>query len=341
MKFQKYNSIENIGRQREIDAIFYSGLNGGMWTASEKIHGANMSMWYDGQEMRVAKRSGFFNHLSPKAFYSFDYVEFNEYLPKMQKLYKLCEDMFVTPLDIITVCGEWFGGGYPHQDVPKSPQASRVQRGIFYSPKNEFSAFDLKIGERYVDVDIYEPLLIEAGFSVCETFFRGTFEDCLELSNEFETTIPEKYGLPKIEDNICEGIVIKPNEAKFLSTGSRVILKSKNARHSEKEPRQPRTKNPLSPLGPRASSLFQELLSFLNENRLRNVLSHIGPVNNKMFGKVQGLFVQDALNELKKDKGKYLKSLSKEELKSVLKRAQIEASLIVRENFLNILDGNF
>ena len=341
MKFQKYNSIENIGRQREIDAIFYSGLNGGVWTASEKIHGANMSMWFDGAEMKVGKRSGFFNHLSPKAFYSFDYVEFNEYLPKMRKLYELCGDKFVTPIDTITVYGEWFGGGYPHPDVPKSPQASRVQRGICYSPKNEFSAFDLKIGGRYVDVDIYESLLLEAGFVVCETLFRGTFEDCLDLSNEFQTTIPEKYGLPKIEDNICEGIVIKPNEAKFLSTGSRVILKSKNARHSEKEPRQPRTKNPLAPLGPEADNLFKELLSFLNENRLRNVLSHIGPVNNKMFGKIQGLFVQDALNELKKDRDEDLKALNKDELKSVLKRTQIEAALLVRANFLNILDGMF
>ena len=60
--------------------------------------------------------------------------------------------------------------------------------------------------------------------------FSGSFKDALEYQNDFQTTIPGILGLPEIEDNIAEGVVIKPENAMFFHDGSRLILKNKNAK---------------------------------------------------------------------------------------------------------------
>jgi len=43
-----------------------------------------------------------------------------------------------------------------------------------------------------------------------KTIFRGTFEECLKYSNSFPSQIFVWMGLSKLEDNIFEGVVIKP-----------------------------------------------------------------------------------------------------------------------------------
>lgn len=58
---------------------------------------------------------------------------------------------------------------------------------------------------------------------------RGTFEEMFNFNPRFDSTIPELLGLPRLENNIAEGIVIRTNENKFLhKTDKRVILKNKN-----------------------------------------------------------------------------------------------------------------
>ena len=51
------------------------------------------------------------------------------------------------------------------------------------------------------------------------------FEECLKYSNLFQTKIPEMYGLEPIENNIAEGVVIKPVKDLRFGNGQRVILK--------------------------------------------------------------------------------------------------------------------
>ncbi len=340
MDFKKYSSIENTYRQKAIDSIYYCAFNGGEWVVNTKIHGSNLSMYYDGEELRVAKRTAFIGMDSTKSFFGFDEVELDFFRPKIQKLYELCKEKYGL-VDGIIVYGEWCGGLYPHPDVPVVPTASKVQKKHYYAPTNEFIGFDLKVNGKYVSVDDYEPLLIEAGFYISKTIFRGSFQDCIDYKNEYPCEIYKLFGLPPIEGNICEGNVIKPVETKYFPDGSRVILKNKNKFHTEKEPRKAKTKEPPKPFTEQQEKLFAELLSLINENRLHNVLSHIGPVNDKMFGKVQGLFLQDALNDFKKDFGDEFGSLSKDEQKAIANRVRLECCVLVREHFLDIIDGNY
>jgi len=50
----------------------------------------------------------------------------------------------------------------------------------------------------------------KAGFLYGKTIFRGTFEECLKYSNSFSSQVFVWMGLSKLEDNIFEGVVIKP-----------------------------------------------------------------------------------------------------------------------------------
>ena len=58
--------------------------------------------------------------------------------------------------------------------------------------------------------------------------FTGALTDAMQYPNAFESTIPAYHELPAIPDNICEGVVIKPNVSKHLGNGERVIIKNKN-----------------------------------------------------------------------------------------------------------------
>ena len=58
MKFTKYSSIENHYRTEFIERIRMEGMDGGKWIATEKIHGANFSIWVNASRTRIAKRTG-------------------------------------------------------------------------------------------------------------------------------------------------------------------------------------------------------------------------------------------------------------------------------------------
>ena len=78
--------------------------------------------------------------------------------------------------------------------------------------------------------------LFEAeSFFYAKTLFRGTLAECLKHPNGFQSKIAEWLGLPAIEDNICEGIVIRPVTPMYLRNGSRVLIKSKNERFAERK----------------------------------------------------------------------------------------------------------
>lgn len=59
-------------------------------------------------------------------------------------------------------------------------------------------------------------------------FAKGVFEELIQIETVFDSTIPELLGLQKIEKNIVEGLVLRPNKSVSNSFGERVILKKKN-----------------------------------------------------------------------------------------------------------------
>lgn len=63
-------------------------------------------------------------------------------------------------------------------------------------------------GGRYLSVDEANAFFEAEGFFYAKTLFRGSLAECLKYPNAFQSKISQWLGLPDIEDNICEGIVV-------------------------------------------------------------------------------------------------------------------------------------
>jgi hypothetical protein len=72
-------------------------------------------------------------------------------------------------------------------------------------------------------------------------------------------------GLPPIENNIVEGTVIKPLIPLFENNGSRIILKNKNDKFSEKTGKRPATVRPQIELTEEGEKYFNDLVEYLND----------------------------------------------------------------------------
>jgi len=309
IQFKKYNSIENTFDKDFMERIFIEERDQQEYVVQEKVHGANVCLTTDGKTVSFGKRTGFIE--DGEKFY--DYEELLErYTPKVISLFSIVRERF-PDLKVLTVFGEMFGGKYPHPDVKNSNKTMLIQKGVHYCPYHEFYAFDLYLTTeetgRFLTVDETNAFFEQAGFFYAKTLFRGALKECLKYPNDAPSQISAWLGLPPIEDNICEGIVIRPVAPTYLHNGSRVLLKSKNARYEEKKAIKKR--EPKLFVEPSYSEALNDLLpvveQYVTENRLNNVVSKIGHVSvPKDTGKLIGLFSKDILDDfLKEHSGEY------------------------------------
>ncbi len=333
--FKKYSSIENTYRQKTIDYISTEGLSGGQWAVSEKIHGGNFSFWYDGTDpIRCGKKTSLIGET--ENFYGSQKV-LADNADKIKALFLLLKETHT--FIVMGVYGEIAGGSYPHKDVEKIVGATKVQDGVWYAPFNFFYAFDIALDNILLDDIEVHSVLEKVGIFNGRPLFTGTLQEALLYSNAFQTTIPARFGLPDLENNICEGVVIKPVQPKYFSSGERVILKNKNERWSENT-KAPTVKTEVEWTG-EGKVVFDAICDCLTENRLRNVISHLGTIDQKGFGKLLGEFTKDALEDYFKDNREAFEKLQKDEQKRITKMLGQVASNVIRPLFLDILDNTF
>jgi len=342
MEFKKFSSIENSYRTKFINKIIEQGKNRGEFVVTEKVHGSNLSVWYDGKEMKFAKRTQFLG--IEDSFMGLNTIK--------TQIEKFTKDLFEYLQDRknvteITVFGEIAGGLYESKDELvrelRNVHSKKVQKGVSYHPANIFYIFDVKIDGHYIS---YSDMMNAIAGFISKTYtpnitwskplFKGTFDECLYFPNEYESKIYAGFGLPKLENNICEGNVIKSWDRVDYMGDTRVIIKNKNDKFKEKETRtKPKKVKQVILLNPEQDLLLGEILELVNSNRLRNVLSKIGEVSDKDFSKIAGLFVKDVIDDWKKD------NILDDNFNAISKIMGNECRKIVKDNFLNIIDNNF
>ncbi len=335
MEFKKFNSIENSYQKEFIQSIFDRGFAEIDYVVQEKTHGANLSFITNGKNVTSAKRTELI--ADNENFYNSKAV-LEKYKSKVIELFQQLSNDF--ELNTLTVFGELIGGGYPHKDVPINKDAKLVQRGIYYCSENDFFAFDILInGEEYLDVEMANELFEKIGFIYADTLFQGSLSECLEYPNQFKSTIPAKFGLPELDGNICEGVVIRPVKSLFFNSGSRILIKNKNENWSEnnnyidKEILRQLLHDD-GELSEEAENLCQEAYKYISENRLNNVISKIGEVNPKKdYGRILGMFNMDILTDFLKENRAEYDALEKHESKAVNKFVNKHASQLVAEHF--------
>jgi len=251
---------------------------------------------------------------------------------------------------LVIIYGELFGGSYPHPDVSRDPHGSKVQKGVYYCPHNDLYVFDVYIKgacphpeAKYSKYDNFSNVLRVLDevtiFKTPKVLATGTFDELLNYKNDGLSQVYLDFDLPPIEDNIMEGYVLMPDEDLYFRSGERVAFKNKNSKFAEKSKEK---KRPLRETDHKLQAVLDAIEPYITENRLRNVLSHIGPVTNKDFGTVAKAFIKDIYEDFVKEDGdKVFNTLEQTETKTVNKMINKRASKLISSNFLNIIDGNY
>ena len=317
LTFKKYSSIENHFGGAFMEKVRNHTPAEARFVVQEKVHGSNCSFLCDGQEIQFAKRTAVV--AVDEDFYQWQELA-DRYRERIFKVYGLLKER-IPELTSIIVYGEMFGGAYPHKDVKRIRAMSAIRKGVYYCPGHDFYGFDIYAytpdGAFYLEVDTTNSIFQKADIFFAETIFEGTLDECLAYPNAFPSKIFEHFGLPAIDDNICEGIVIRPKEPLYIPNGSRIIIKSKNARFAEKkglrhEPKQPRV------IADEVTALFHLAEDYFTEPRLDNVKSHIGEVTfPRDLGRVSGLLAKDVLEDFLKEHSEAYNNLSKQEQKTL------------------------
>ena len=336
MDFKKFQSIENSYRQKEIQSIQINFPNE-QFVVQEKIHGSNFSFWTDGKVVKCAKRSAFIK--DDESFFGYEAL-LDTYEKHILYLFEeLRTDKYLNEdLTELAIFGEIYGGTYPHPDVPRQ-NVSKVQGGVYYSPDVNFIAFDIKANGVYVDFKKFKTVCMVGKIPYLDAIASGTFEECLAVANEYPSTLPAMHGLPEIDGNGCEGNVIRPVNTLYFGNGKRVILKNKNEAFSEKKQGKKEPKVQVD-VPKEIQDIQLEAVQYINDNRLRNVISKVGEVTQKDFGKLLGLLSKDVMDDLAKDFPKVLE-LDNVQRKMVTRLLNNECGNLIRPNFSNIIDGNY
>ena len=319
MEHKKYPSIENSYREKALEQIRKYVPSNEKWIVQEKLHGANLQIQTDGNTVKFGSRNLMLNTFTElEQFNRLDTIAENLSFAAIEMYHDLKEMSYLQEGNDLIIYGELCGGSYPHEDVP-AVDTPMVQKGVFYGPGLYFFAFDVYIKNseesgHYLWSDTFDSL-IRKYFNHTRILFTGTLDECLQFPNDGQTTIPAEFNLPEIEDNIMEGVVIKP----VSCARPRFMLKNKNERFTEKQQRSKRDKTP-QVISSNLQEAMDTLGQYINENRLDAVLSKHGqPLEGKVIGQTIGELTKDALEDMEKDDSEILQTLEKGERKTLNK----------------------
>ena len=129
---------------------------------------------------------------------------------------------------------------------------------------------------------------------------EGTLDEMMQLSPEFITTIPRRFGLLDMLDNWAEGYVIRPKIEMRTPVG-RLLTKIKGSKFQEK------TKKPIviSDLTKKLTmedlELMARYIQYITIARFDSVLSKLLDKDKLNVKKIVGLTIQDMYIDVEKD----------------------------------------
>jgi len=283
-KYSKIQQVYNKKFLRDIDPKTPVQI-------TEKLHGTNLSFVVNHNSLVACSRNqeltdGFYNHTEIQ----------DKYADRLDNVFRAldCKE--------IQIYGEYVGPG--------------IQKGINYGERDWY-VFDIKRDGRYLEPERVYDLCDVYGLKHVPVLWYCTLEEALVANNEFDSKVL------KVENNVCEGIVIKPTEVQYTEL-DRVIFKSKNEKWAEKAKVK---KAPKVSMTEGAKARLMLLLQYATENRVRAVASK-GVKDS--FGKLLGATASDALMDAKLD-------YPLVDFSDVTKAFNKELSSVVRPVFLELL----
>ncbi|MGB1241382.1 MAG: RNA ligase family protein [Chitinophagales bacterium] len=276
-----YEKMPTSLKKLRLTAADYTQLNKLQWVVTEKIHGANFSFIYDQRQLRFAKR---------KAFLAWedDFFGFQDVVQKIENAVMNLFEALSRDIEAqhFIIYGELFGGSYPHPGVEPNEKVQAIQTGIYYSPTIEFCAFDIAVvenntkGKYYLDYTDAKAYFESHNLLYAKVLHEGNLNEVLAFDINIHSTLPKTWNLPELEENLIEGIVIKPLAHSTCKLSQRPIIKIKNPEFEEtKKFHQAKKWSYI----PKAVSQAQELdflveavKTYITSNRLQSAISKIG-----------------------------------------------------------------
>lgn len=290
--YPPYDKIASRASEWHLTDADARALGRATWVLTEKVHGANMGWWSDGQELRIAKRKAW---LPPEV----DFFGHTRLIPDLAPRLHALHARLGAPA--VLVYGEIFGGGYPHPDVSVVPDVQPVQTGVWYCPQIAFLGFDVALIDgdtrTWLPYDEARAALEAVGIMTATELARGSQAQCSAHRVRFPTTIPARFGLPEIAENVAEGAVLRPIETILIETKRgrmRPVLKHKIPEFSEDRRFHEATDWSLSSWT--LDTFEAAILDRLTPARIAAARSKVGP--QAPFEELQDEVTQDILSDL-------------------------------------------
>lgn len=279
-KFHKYTSIENHYQESFLAHCPYVLTT---WCVTEKIHGSNFQVYYDGENFLVGSRNHFID--SNSGFNNLNNI-LQDYKPIIIQFYN--DMVFNTRITApITLYGEVYGDG--------------IQKGVKYSKEKRIKFFDLKIGDLYIPYQLAMNSFraYNLPYVPVRELIDGSLKAAIESANtRFNSEVAEgEYK--DLEDNLCEGVVIKPFFCELQTDrGARVIVKKKNEEFFEK------SHTPKAKVKDDRFVDFKAdeaaVIPYINQNRFDSVFSK-DEYQKINFGDFIKAYAEDVIEDAKKD----------------------------------------
>lgn len=289
-----------------------------VWVMSEKIHGANYSIiiYADGSVKSATRTAviednvSFFNHVDVRSRYE----------DNLKLAFDIIQKFVDFKIWSIQFIWELFGGEYPGV---KNDGSIKVQKWVFYTNINDYAMVDILVisedGEigKYLNYDEFYYIADGLNIPIAPILAYGKLEDLISIDVEtFESVVPWLYNMPSIENNIAEGVVIKPKTNAYLPSWERVIIKKKSDKFKEvsREKKNPRPQQEMVEASPEFNELTTIIEDYLNENRVESAQSKF-PQGMQYIGDIIGDFSKDVYEQVHLDLESKIFSLSEDERK--------------------------
>ena len=292
----------------------------------EKVHGSNVCFVTNGDEFGWCKRT---SALCPK--YNFPGIEsvcerYSDILKMaVQDICKSDKKRFPTGT-VFYLYGEMFGGSFEHPEIPVAQGAKKIQKGISYTPNNEFLVFDMMYklpvdNDSLVESVPLNYMTVEEMLHFCVSFQIPhipiyskaigvhDLEELLKLECHTKTEIHQLFNLPiPHRGEWAEGLVLRPNKTFFLPSGSRAIIKFKDAFFSEVS----KEKDPVivTEVTENIKNGSVAIQDYVTQNRYDTLVSKYGrgtqeagrnAKDGRSLSRMIGLYTQDVMKDFEKD----------------------------------------
>lgn len=336
-EFSGYEKMPNNLKKLGLSESDFSQMEKLKWVVTEKVHGANFSFVYENGTLKFAKRKEYLSWTDD--FFGFQLVA-NKLEDNILRLFEKLSGEISGQKYIIY--GELFGGKYPHPEVNPVKDLHAIQTGVYYTPNIEFCAFDIAIetegsdSKYYLDYESSVAYFKEFGIFHAQPLLIGKFNEAMNFNIRINSTIPKEFNLPELQENLIEGVVIKPFNQTDNNLFSRPIIKLKNPEFDEEEKFHEAEKwsfiPNISSKTEDLSFIVDELRNYVTQNRLKSAISKIGELdmsNQLRISEIKTELLEDVITDFNENNNNLLNDLSSDEKEWIVERVSSDINRII------------